>query len=119
MNGEKMTLIEIRKKIKKFSKERDWDKFHNPKNISMALGSESGELLDILAWKTEEESKNLDEQTMNLIKEELSDILIYCFRMCDILKIDPIKAIDEKLKINARNYPLELSYGKATKYSRR
>ena len=93
-----MDLKKIIKTIREFAKERNWDQFHSPKNLAMAIGSESGELLDIFQWMTEEESKSPDQKTMNLIKEEHADIMIYCIRTCDVLNIDPLESMNLKIQ---------------------
>ena len=114
-----MSLEKIQERIRDFASERNWEQFHNPKNLAMAIGSETGELLEIFQWMTEDASKYPDEKTLNLIKEELSDIMIYCLRACDILKIDPIECMNKKIDKNAEKYPVEKSYGNAVKYNRR
>ncbi len=113
------SLAAVREKISKFCGERDWGKFHTPKNLAMAIGSESGELLDTMLWMESKESVNLDEKTKSLVQEELADILIYCFRLCEVLSLDPIEIINKKIKINDEKYPLLESRGNSTKYSRR
>ena len=114
-----MDLDRYKAKIREFADERDWDQFHDPKNLSMALSAEIGELLDIFQWLTSEQSKNLSEQDLKLAKEELGDIMIYLIRLSDKLGIDLEEAVQEKLKSNADKYPIELSKGNATKYNKR
>tara|TARA_B100000427_G_scaffold257056_1_gene220811 strand:+ start:2743 stop:3087 length:345 start_codon:yes stop_codon:yes gene_type:complete len=114
-----MDLDKYKAKIRKFANDRDWDQFHDPKNLSMALSAEIGELLDIFQWLTSEQSKNLSEQDLKLAKEELGDIMIYLIRLSDKLGIDLEEAVQEKLKSNADKYPVELSKGNATKYNKR
>ena len=114
-----MSLEKIQDRIRDFAKERNWEQFHNPKNLAMAIGSETGELLEIFQWMADNDSKSPDEKTLNLIKEELSDIMIYCLRTCDLLNIDPIESMNNKIDINAEKYPIDESYGNAVKYNRR
>ena len=78
-----MELIYYKQKLAKFAKERNWDQYHSPKNLSMALAGESGELLELFQWLTEKESRreNLNTQTFDLMKEELADIFIYLIRL--------------------------------------
>ena len=114
-----MDLKEIQMRINEFAKLRNWDQFHSPKNLAMAIGSESGELLDIFQWMTEESSNKPDEKTMIMIQDELADIMIYCLRTCDVLGFDPIDCIDKKIKKNSKKYPVDESYGNSVKYNRR
>ena len=85
----------------------------------MALCGEVGELSEIFQWLNDEQSKNLDSKTLDYTSQELADIFIYLIRLFDILGLDPSKAIEDKLKINAGKYPVSLSKGNATKYNKR
>ena len=114
-----MDLNKYRLKIREFANNRDWDQFHDPKNLSMALSAEIGELLDIFQWLTSEKSKNLSANDLQLAKEELGDIMIYLIRLCDKLGIDLEQAVIDKMKINEEKYPIELSKGNSTKYNKR
>jgi NTP pyrophosphatase (non-canonical NTP hydrolase) len=114
-----MDLNKYKDKIKKFADDRDWDQFHDPKNLSMALSAEIGELLDIFQWLTSDQSKNLSEKDMILVKQELGDIMIYLMRLSDKLNIDLEQAVIDKMKINEEKYPVSLSKGNATKYNKR
>ena len=114
-----MDLDKYKAKIQKFANARDWDQFHNPKNLSMALSAEIGELLDIFQWLTSDQSKNLSDKDLKLAKEELGDIMIYLIRLSDKLDIDLEQAVIDKIKINEEKYPIELSKGNSTKYNKR
>ena len=116
-----MNIKEIQKKLRKFAKERDWEQFHSTKNLVMALSGEVGEIVEIFQWLTEEQSKleNLSDEDRKKVQEELADIFIYIVRLSDKLNIDLDKAVSEKMKLNGKNYPIELSKGNATKYNRR
>jgi NTP pyrophosphatase (non-canonical NTP hydrolase) len=116
-----MDLIGIRDRLRNFATERHWEQFHSPKNLSMALAVEAGELLEIFQWLTEEQSQNIaeSEKDMALVKEEIADIFIYLVRLADKLNIDIEDAVLEKIKINKEKYPVKLSKGNATKYNRR
>ena len=107
--------------IDSFVKDRNWDKFHSPKNLTMALSGEVGELSDILQWLTEEESmkENLNEKILSLVKEELADIFIYLIRIADKLDINIEEEVKNKIKLNEEKYPIHLSKNNATKYNRR
>jgi NTP pyrophosphatase (non-canonical NTP hydrolase) len=104
-------------KIDKFAKDRDWDKFHSPKNLSMALIAEAGELVEQFQWLTEEESMNLSPEKKQNVTNEIADVLIYALRLCSKLGIDPIKSTEEKIQQNEQKYPIELAKGNAKKYS--
>ncbi len=116
-----MDIKYYQKKIDSFAKDRNWDKFHSPKNLTMALSGEVGELSDILQWLTEEESmkENLNEKTLCLVKEELADIFIYLIRIADKLDINIEEEVKNKIKLNEEKYPVHLSKNDATKYNRR
>ena len=111
-----MDIKEIQDKLAKFAQERDWDQFHSPKNLVMALTSEVGELNELFQWLTEEQSQNVDKDE---IRQEIADIFIYLLRLSDKLDIDIAEAVREKIEINAKKYPVELAKGNATKYNKR
>ena len=111
-----MNIKEIQYKLAKFAEERDWDQFHSPKNLVMALTSEVGELNELFQWLTEEQSQNVDKDE---IRQEIADIFIYLLRLTDKLGIDIEDAVREKIEINAKKYPVDLAKGNATKYNKR
>ena len=114
-----MDLEKIKKIIREFASERNWDKYHTPKNLSMALSVEASELVEIFQWLTQEESKNIDSKDIQSVKDEVADILIYLIRIADKLDIDLEEAILEKIKKNSEKYPIELSKDNAVKYNKR
>lgn len=116
-----MNLSEIRKRLAQFAEVRNWDQFHSPKNLSMGLAAEAAELLEIFQWLTEKQSKEIirDEKEMALVREEIADVFIYLVRLSDKLGIDIEKAVEEKMKLNEKKYPVHLSKGNATKYNKR
>ena len=103
--------------IRKFAEDRDWDQFHSPKNLSMALAIEASEIMEIFQWLTEEQSKNLPAKKMAENSDEIGDAMILLLNLSDKLGIDPIAAAKEKLKINAAKYPVDKAKGKADKYT--
>jgi dCTP diphosphatase len=105
------------KKLRDFANERDWEQFHSPKNLSMALAVEVAEILEIFQWLTEDQSRNLDPETLNKVKEEIGDIQIYLARLSDQLGLSPLEAAREKLKRNQKKYPPEKARGSAKKYT--
>tara|TARA_E500000081_G_C6062308_1_gene318942 strand:+ start:527 stop:883 length:357 start_codon:yes stop_codon:yes gene_type:complete len=103
--------------LRAFSKERDWDQFHSPKNLSMALATETGELMEHFQWITETESQNIDDSKKVEVSFEMADILLYLVRMADMLEIDLIEASHQKMAVNHKKYPIALSKGKHQKYT--
>jgi len=103
----------------KFARERDWEQFHSPKNLVMALTGEVGELSEIFQWMTEADSKNAgsDPATSQAVKDELADVLLYLVRLSSTLGVDLNEAVAQKLLKNARKYPAEKVKGKSKKYS--
>ena len=114
-----MDIEKIKQIINKFAEDRNWDQFHTPKNLSMALSVEASELVEIFQWLKDEESKILDEKNLQSVREELADILIYLIRIAHKLDIDLQNSVLEKIKINETKYPIELSKNNAIKYNRR
>ena len=111
-----MDLVILKNKLAEFASKRDWDQFHSPKNLVMALTGEVGELNELFQWLTEEESKNLQNDE---IKNEIADIFIYIVRLADKLNIDIEEAVKQKIEINKKKYPVKLSKGNAIKYNKR
>lgn len=105
--------------LKQFIRERDWNQYHTPKNLAMALSGEVGELVEIFQWLTSEESKKVmeSEKTAVRVREEIADVMIYILRMVDVLDIDLNAAVWEKIKKNGAKYPVHLAKGSAKKYS--
>ena len=97
--------------------ERDWDQFHNPKNLAMALVGEAGEVLEHFQWLTFEQASALPAETRAEVALECADVLLFLLRLCDKLDIDLAQAARKKLVLNAKKYPVEKSRGKATKYN--
>ena len=115
-----LEIKEIQNKLAKFAEERDWDQFHSPKNLVMALTSEVGELTELFQWLTEGQSSIKDDSSKtDEIRQEIADIFIYLLRLADKLDIDIEEAVREKIEINAKKYPIDLAKGNATKYNRR
>jgi len=114
-----MDLDKIKQIVREFSSDRNWDKYHTPKNLSMALSVEASELVEIFQWLTQEESKNIDSKDIQSVKDEVADILIYLIRIVDKLDIDLEEAVLEKIKKNTKKYPVELSKDNAVKYNKR
>jgi dCTP diphosphatase len=116
MNEKIQDLAELKLRLRAFVTERDWDQFHSPKNLAMALSVEAAELVEIFQWLTEAESADLDDDRRQRVEAELADILVYLVRIADRLDVDLLQASARKLGENARKYPAERVRGKALKY---
>lgn len=109
------TLSALQRRLHDFARERDWEQFHSPKNLSMALTVEAAELQEIFQWLTEEQSRSLDPAQKTHAAQELADVLLYLCRLADVLDIDLLAAADAKLAANARKYPADEVRGSAKK----
>lgn len=118
-NKSSLDIAALQQRLRDFAAARDWDQFHSPKNLAMALAAESGELLELFQWLTEAQSSQLSEEERTDVAVELADIQIYLVRIADALDVSLPEAVEEKLRENAQKYPVDLSKGNATKYSRR
>jgi dCTP diphosphatase len=114
-----MEMDVLQARIRQFADDRDWGTFHTPKNLVMAIAAEAGELIEHFQWLTPEESFALPKDQQGEVGAELADILIYLLRLSDVAGIDLSHAVEAKLSANAEKYPVGLSRGNATKYSRR
>jgi NTP pyrophosphatase (non-canonical NTP hydrolase) len=110
-------LIEIRDRLRVFATERDWDQFHTPKNLAIALSVEAAELLEHFQWLSPEEEGKLGREKLTEIRLELADVLLYLVRLADRLGIDLGAAAVEKIALNAQKYPVERAKGSAKKYT--
>lgn len=110
-------LLTLRGKLRAFAEARDWDQFHSPKNLNMALMVEVAELMEHFQWLTEEQSGNLSPDKKTVVAEELADILLYLIRLADKLDVDLNDAALRKLEKNALKYPADKVRGSAKKYS--
>ena len=113
------TVSALRQRVEKFRDKRDWGKFHNPKDLSMALTIESSELEEVFLWKNREELELLprDDNQLKRVAEEMADIAIYLLSLSSVLKVDLSEAIDRKLAQNERKYPVGKSKGSSKKYN--
>ncbi|RJQ45980.1 MAG: nucleotide pyrophosphohydrolase [Nitrospiraceae bacterium] len=116
-----MNLHDIQQHLRKFAEERNWDQFHSPKNLSMALAAETAELLELFQWLTEQQSKDIvnSEKDIAEVKKEVADVFIYLVRLADKLNIDIEKEVLAKIALNEKKYPVDLSKDSATKYNKR
>lgn len=116
-----MNIEEIKKELLNFREERDWSKFHDPKNLAEAISIEASELLELFLWKDKEEivkeiNNNLEYK--NDIEDELADVLTYCIQMANTLGLDIEKIIFKKLEKVKRKYPVDKARGNNTKYNK-
>jgi dCTP diphosphatase len=112
------SLKALSARLATFAQERDWDQFHNPKNLAMAVAGEVGELVEHFQWLTFEEAEKLPASTRDEVALEAADVLLFLLRLCDKLGIDLAEAAERKLELNAKKYPIAKARGRATKYDK-
>jgi len=116
--GDSMSEFEdIKLEARHFADQRDWNQFHSPKNLVMALGVEAAELSEIFQWLTEEQSAKLSPQIKARVADEIADVQVYLVRLADQLDIDIVAAVSVKMKKNEEKYPVELVRGSSKKYT--
>ena len=111
------TLDHLKTRLREFAVVRDWEQFHSPKNLAMALIVEAAELVENFQWLTEEQSASLPPDKLAEVEQELADIQIYLIRLADRLNIDLEQAVNAKIELNERRYPAEKVRGSAKKYT--
>jgi len=110
-------LEQLKHRLREFAEIRDWDQFHSPKNLSMALIAEAAELVEQFQWLKETESAVIQGDKLEAVRMELADIQIYLIRLADKLNIDLLDAVDKKIIINEEKYPVEKVKGQHKKYT--
>jgi len=110
-------LEALRDKLRQFAAERNWDRYHSPKNLAMALAGEAGELLEHFQWLTQEESRHLPPERLHEVAFEMADVLLYLIALTDKLGVDLVDAARRKIEINAGKYPAAQVRGSAKKYN--
>ena len=110
-------MDDLIQKLRDFVRERDWEQFHSPKNLAMALSVEVAEIVEMFQWMTEEQSRNLNPEKLSELKEEIGDVMIYLTNLADKFWINPVEAAKEKIEINNRKYPADKVKGKSQKYN--
>jgi len=113
----KMDIAQLRQAIRLFNAERNWEQFHSPKNLSMALVTEAAEVVEQFRWKTCDESRVIRPEDKAKLEEEVGDVLICLLNLADKLDIDPVAAAEAKLKKNEERYPAEKARGRADKWN--
>jgi dCTP diphosphatase len=109
------SLEDLKERLRAFARERDWEQFHSPKNLAMALIVEAAELLEHFQWLTETQSRALDPEKREQVAQELADVFLYLVRLADRLDIDLLDAAQRKIAINAQKYPADKVRGSAKK----
>lgn len=107
----------LQEELRKFAAAREWEQFHSPKNLAVALSVEVAELLEHFQWLRDEESRSLAPDRLEKVGEEMADVLLYLLRLADKLNIDLIKAAKGKLQVNETKYPVDKSRGSNKKYT--
>lgn len=110
-------MEELRRRLRRFTRERDWEQFHSPKNLAMALSVETAELLEIFQWMTQAESANLDAAKREALRKEVGDVLIYLSALADRSGVDPVEAALLKMEENEQKYPAGSVRGRSDKYT--
>lgn len=111
------SLEQLQAYLRQYAADRDWDQFHSPKNLSMALSVEAAELVECFQWLTEEQSGQLTEQQQAAVADEIADIQIYLARLADKLGVDIVAAVKQKTQKNEAKYPAEKLRGSSKKYT--
>ena len=112
-----MSLEELRGALRRFASDRDWDQFHSPKNLAIALSVEAAELLEHFQWTAEDDQGSLAPDLHAKVGEEIADVLLYLVRLADKLNIDLLAEATQKIQINAAKYPVEKARGSNKKYT--
>jgi len=112
-----MTLQDLQQQLKAFAQERDWEQFHSPKNLAMALIVEAAELVEHFQWLKQSESEQLPADKHQEVVHEMADILVYLLRLAERLDVDLLEAVQQKMKINAAKYPADKVRGSNKKYT--
>jgi NTP pyrophosphatase (non-canonical NTP hydrolase) len=122
MDSDSRTTIQTLKRLlREFRDERDWQRFHDPKNLAEAISVEASELLELFLWKDASDVKRSmksDREFRKSVEEELADVLCFSLSLANVAKIDVARAVKEKVEANRLKYPVEKSRGRATKYNR-
>ena len=112
---ERDPLVELRDRLRQFAAEREWQQFHAPKNLAIALSVEAAELLEHFQWLSVEASRQLAATDIAKVREELADVLLYLVRLADELGVDLAAAARDKIELNARKYPVAKARGSSRK----
>jgi dCTP diphosphatase len=117
MSDDQTTLEDLKRRMAAFVREREWETFHTPKNLSMSIAIEAAELMEHFQWLTVEESKRLPAEALAAVGEELADIVIYALSLSNVLDLDLADTVLAKMDKNVRKYPSDKVRGKSHKYT--
>jgi NTP pyrophosphatase (non-canonical NTP hydrolase) len=118
MDSDSMDKLEtLKAKLQTFADDRDWDQFHSPKNLSMALSVEASELVECFQWLTEEQSKDLSPKQYQAVVDEMADVQVYLLRLATKLDVNMVEAVEQKMAKNSAKYPADLVKGSTKKYT--
>lgn len=115
--GDEIALTRLRDRLRDFASNREWNQFHSPKNLAIALSVEAGELLEHFQWISDRDSLTIPPNKLEQIKEEIADVLLYLIRLADVLNVELVLAANKKIDTNSRKYPVKKSRGNAKKYT--
>jgi NTP pyrophosphatase (non-canonical NTP hydrolase) len=110
-------LVELQRRVAAFAAARDWDQFHSPKNLAIALSVEASELLEEFQWLAEQQSRHLDPERHERVRLEMADVLIYLLRLASKLDVDLLRAATDKMALNEQKYPADRVRGDSRKYT--
>lgn len=108
----------MRRRMRQFAQARDWDQFHSPKNLSMALSVEASELLECFQWLSEDQSYSLSAEQLAAVADEIADVQLYLVRLADKVGIDIVAAVEQKITKNELKYPADQVKGSSKKYTK-
>lgn len=111
------SLLQLRQRLQRFVDERDWQQFHSPKNLAMAMIVEAAELVEHFQWDSEQQSRELSTEKREQVAHELADTFVYLLRIAEVLDIDLIAAANAKIDLNAKKYPADKARGRNDKYT--
>ena len=111
------SIAALQGELRRFADERDWNQFHSPKNLAMALIAEAGELVEHFQWLSQEESHSIKPNKLAAVASEMADVFIYLARLADVLDVDLLAAASQKIEENQEKYPESLARGRADKYT--
>jgi len=115
--ADQIAFTRLRDRLRDFASARDWNQFHSPKNLAIALSVEAAELLEHFQWVSDKDSLTIPPDKLGKIDEEIADVFLYLIRLADMLNIDLVQAADRKIEANSRKYPVEKSRGNAKNYT--
>jgi NTP pyrophosphatase (non-canonical NTP hydrolase) len=110
-------LDALRLRLRDFVRERDWEQFHSPKNLAMAMIVEAAELVEHFQWMTEQASRQLEPEKLAQVEQEIADTFVYLLRLADVMGLDIVDAANRKIDLNALKYPVEKVRGSNAKYT--